>query len=137
MKYKLLIITLLLSIMLSGCVGKTDGAKGENPKNEGTSYMKISAEEAKKMMDSQTVTIVDVRSKEEFNEGHIPGAIILPVNTIGDKMPEELPDKDATLLIYCRSGNRSRTAALKLIELGYTAVYDFGGISDWSYDIEK
>ena len=98
-------------------------------------YQKISAEEAKARMDSgDEVTIVDVRTPEEFTSGHIPGAINVPNEGILDGMPEELSDKDAELLIYCRSGRRSAEAARKLLAMGYTRVYDFGGIIDWPYD---
>ena len=98
-------------------------------------YQKISAEDAKKMMDEQDVIVVDVRTESEYNSGHIPNAILLPNETIGTEPPAELPDKDAILLLYCRSGNRSRQAAEKLLQLGYQRVYDFGGIGDWSYEI--
>lgn len=98
-----------------------------------TAYHKISAQEAKKMMDGPDVTIVDVRTTEEYKESHIQGAINLPNEEIGDSDPELLGDKDAVLLIYCRSGRRSKEASDKLAELGYTQIYDFGGIIDWTY----
>ena len=98
-------------------------------------YHKIAAEEAKARMDSgDTITIVDVRTQEEFDEAHIEGATLIPNETIGDKDPQQLEDKDAEILLYCRSGRRSKEAAEKLVALGYTAVYDFGGIIDWPYD---
>lgn len=98
-------------------------------------YKKITAEEAKKRMDeNDSLIIVDVRSESEYAEKHIAGAILIPNETIIDKMPELLPDPDAEILIYCRSGNRSRQAANKLIDLGYTNIYDFGGIIDWPYE---
>ena len=100
-------------------------------------YHKISAEEAKKMMDEQTVTIVDVRREAEYVTGHIAGAVLVPNETIGDEAPTELPDKEAVLLIYCRSGNRSKTAANKLLKLGYQNVYDFGGLNTWPYELVK
>ena len=100
-------------------------------------YHKISAEEAKKMMDEQEVVIVDVRTAAEYAEGHIADAVLVPNETIGDEAPAELPNKDAILLIHCRSGNRSRTAANKLLKIGYQNVYDFGGLNTWPYELVK
>ncbi|MEA4932076.1 MAG: DUF6132 family protein [Lawsonibacter sp.] len=98
-------------------------------------YQKITAEEAKARIDSgDNVTILDVRTESEYDNGHIPNAILIPNETIADKKPDLLPDLDAEILIYCRSGNRSAQAAKKLISIGYTNVYDFGGIIDWPYD---
>ena len=98
-------------------------------------YKRITAEEAKARMDSgDEIIILDVRTEEEYNSGHIPNAILIPNETITDKMPDLLPDLEAEILIYCRSGNRSAQAAKKLIAIGYTNVYDFGGIIDWPYD---
>lgn len=98
-------------------------------------YRKITPEEAKARMDSgEEVLILDVRTKEEYDAGHIPSAILLPNEEIGIEAPELLPDKDAQILIYCRSGRRSAEAAYKLVALGYTGVYDFGGIIDWPYE---
>lgn len=102
------------------------------------SYVRISAEEAKAIMDeSDDVIVVDVRTSAEYRDGHIDGAVLLPNETIGSETPDELPDLDAEILIYCRSGNRSRQAAMKLIDLGYTNVKDFGGIIDWPYEVVK
>ena len=101
-------------------------------------YHKLTAEEAKARMDSgDSVLIVDVRTLEEFEAGHIPGAINVPNEGILDEMPVELPDKNAETLVYCRSGRRSSDAAHKLVAMGYTAVYDFGGIIDWHYETER
>lgn len=101
-------------------------------------YHKISAGDAKKMMDTgEPFILVDVRTDMEFAEGHIEGAILIPNETIKDQQPALLPDKDATILIYCRSGNRSKQASDKLIEMGYTNIYDFGGIIDWTYGLVK
>ncbi len=101
------------------------------------SYQKISPEKAKYMMEHESVQIVDVRHEEEYREGHIPGAVLVTNETIGDTLPEELPDKKAVLLIYCRSGVRSTQVSQKLVRLGYENVYDFGGIINWPYEIEK
>lgn len=98
----------------------------------GASYTQISQDEAMKMMEEQTdYLIVDVRRSDEFAEGHIAGAINVPNEDIDDEMPELLPDKDQLLLIYCRSGNRSKEASQKLADIGYTNVYEFGGINTW------
>ncbi|MEQ2425604.1 rhodanese-like domain-containing protein [Enterocloster hominis (ex Hitch et al. 2024)] len=97
-------------------------------------YHKISAEEAKTMMDKGGVTVVDVRREDEYAAGHIPGSILVPNEGIRDTQPEELPDLDAVLLVHCRTGVRSKQASDKLLEIGYKNVYDFGGIVDWPYE---
>lgn len=98
-------------------------------------YQKITAEEALARIEGEEeVLVVDVRTRAEYDERHIEGAILVPNETIGDEMPALLPDLDAHILLYCRSGNRSAQAAKKLIALGYTQVYDFGGIIDWPYE---
>ena len=96
-------------------------------------YHKLSAEEAA----SQEVVVVDVRTREEYDGGHIENAVLVPNESIGSEMPEALPDKEATLLVYCRSGRRSKDAAQKLLALGYQSVYDFGGVIDWPYELVK
>lgn len=95
---------------------------------------KITAEEGKKMLDAGGVTLVDVRTAEEYAEKHIEGALLVPNEEIGDTMPALLPDQNATILVYCRSGRRSAEAAAKLAKLGYTKLYDMGGIKDWPYE---
>ena len=102
-----------------------------------TEYKKITSDEAKKMMETQKVIVVDVRTLEEYTEGHIPNAISVPLETIENKAEAKLKNKDDLILVYCRSGRRSREAALKLIEKGYTNVIDFGGIQDWNAEIVK
>lgn len=102
-----------------------------------SAYHKITAEEAKKMMDEGNITVVDVRTKDEYVQKHIPGALILPNETIEEEAEEALPDKDAVLLVHCRTGVRSRQASNKLVGLGYKNVYDFGGIVDWTYETES
>lgn len=98
-------------------------------------YRRISAVDAKERIDSgDDLIILDVRTQSEYDAGHIPGAILIPNETISDTPPAALPDKDAEILIYCRSGNRSEQAARKLVAMGYTNVYDFGGIIDWGYE---
>lgn len=101
-------------------------------------YHKITSEEAYEMMGELTdYILLDVRTDEEYNEGHIDGAILIPDYEISARVEDELPDKDATILIYCRSGRRSANVANELTELGYTNVYDFGGIIDWEYETVK
>ena len=89
------------------------------------------------MMDTQEVIILDVREQDEYDSGHIPGAVLLPVGTIdGDTAAAVIPEKDSKVLVYCRSGNRSKTASSTLAELGYTNIYEFGGINTWPYETE-
>ena len=101
-------------------------------------YRKISAQQAQEMMAAdKAVVIVDVRTPAEFAGGHIPGAINVPVDDISAKVATMLPDKNATLLVYCRSGSRSRSASTQLVQMGYTGVHDFGGIIDWPGKVVK
>ena len=107
-----------------------DGSDGEAL----APYRKITAEEAKRMLDDDSaVVVVDVRTQEEYDAGHIEGAVLVPNESIGDTPPEQLSDLDAVLLVYCRTGVRSKQASEKLLALGYSQVYDFGGIADWPY----
>lgn len=99
--------------------------------------MNITAEEAKKIMDAETdYVILDVRTQEEYDQGHIPGAVLIPDYEIEAKAEEVLTDKDQQILVYCRSGRRSKNAAQILVELGYTNIKEFGGILDWPYEVE-
>ena len=97
-------------------------------------YNKITAEEAKEIIDTQEVIILDVRTKEEFKEKHIEGALLIPDYELEKLAKSKLPDKNKKILVYCRSGNRSKSAARLLIDMGYTDVYDFGGIINWPYE---
>ena len=102
------------------------------------SYQQITQEAAKEMMDTQEVVILDVREQHEYDSGHIPGAVLLPVGTITDDTAAAVIDElDTVVLVYCRSGNRSKTASQALADLGYTNVYEFGGINDWPYEVES
>ena len=101
---------------------------------QSSEYKKISAVKAREMM-GEDVIILDVRTRSEFNEGHIPNAILLPYNEIKDKAETILPDINKTILVYCRTGRRSELAAKDLIDMGYTNVFDFGGIIDWTGDV--
>jgi rhodanese-related sulfurtransferase len=102
------------------------------------SYEQISQAQAKALMDSESgYIIIDARTKSEYDGGHIPGAILIPYGEIADRAEKELPDKDQLILVYCRSGNRSKIAAEELVKLGYTNVKEFGGINTWEYEIVK
>ena len=148
MKKALCIISVLLCILLTACgddssIGIIGGADGPTSiivaeKGEKAMYEQITAEEAKKIMDSgEEHIILDTREQDEFDEGHIPGAILIPYTEIEYKAEEMLPDKDKLILVYCRSGRRSKIAAEALSKLGYTNVKEFGGIIDWPYEVEK
>ena len=129
---RILPLFLLLLLMLTGCGGTASNASSESD------YQQISQEEAKEMMDTQDVIILDVREQDEYDSGHIPGAVQLPVGTIDEETAAEvIPEKDSTVLVYCRSGNRSKTASSALAELGYTNIYEFGGINTWPYETES
>ena len=126
-------LLLLLIVSLAGC-----GSREEDAKNT-ASYQQITAEEAKSMMDEQPdAVILDVREQDEYDAGHIPGAVLLPVSTINEETAASaIPEKDTVVLVYCRSGNRSKTASQALADLGYTQIYEFGGIKDWPYEVER
>ena len=127
---KKLVFLLLAVMLLTAC-----GQDIEN--DQGAVYVNITAEEAKQIMDTEEGYIVlDVRTQEEYNEGHIPGATQISHEEIAEKAEEVLTDKDQLILVYCRSGRRSKLAAEALVELGYTNIKEFGGIIDWPYEIE-
>ena len=125
---------LLLLLLLAGCAGS-----GENDAAADLGYTRIGAQQAKEIMDqAPDAVVLDVREAEEYASGHIPGAVLLPVGTISEETAAQaIPTKDATVLVYCRSGNRSQTASAALAQLGYTQVYEFGGIQDWPYEVEQ
>ena len=125
---KKLIILILAAMLLTAC--------GQNHNQEMT-YMNITAEEAKEIMDTQQgYVILDVRAQEEYDQGHIPGAIVIPHEEITEKAEAVLQDKNQLILVYCRSGRRSKIAADAMVELGYTNIKEFGGILDWPYEVE-
>ena len=122
-------VALAAVLLLASCTGNS-GTKGE--------YMQITQEEAKNIMDTQTgYVILDVRTDEEYATGHIPGAILIPDYEIRKRAESELTDKSQLILVYCRSGRRSKNASAELASLGYTNIKEFGGINDWQYDIVK
>ena len=120
---KRIIPFLMALLLLAGC-----GAQSEE-----STYRQVNAEEAATMMEEESSYIIlDVRTTEEYSEKHIPGAINIPNETIGTEDIPELPDKEQLILVYCRSGNRSKQASEKLVKLGYTNIVEFGGINDWT-----
>ena len=132
MKKALSILTILILLLVAGC-----GASNQSAESTAESaYRQISQDEAMEMMarDDGHV-VVDVRRQDEYDAGHIPGAILIPNESIGCDSPEALPDYDQIILIYCRTGNRSKQAAEKLAAMGYTNIYEFGGINTWEGDI--
>ena len=127
---KKLVFLLLAVMMLTAC--------GQNKENgQGAVYVNITAEEAKQIMDTEEgYIILDVRTQEEYDQGHIPGAIVISHEEIAEKAEDVLTDKNQLILVYCRSGRRSKIAAEALVELGYTNIKEFGGIIDWPYETE-
>ena len=131
-KLKGLIIMLLISLSLFGLAA----CNGEN--NKTSTYEQITAEQAKSIMDTEKdYVIIDARTEEEFADGHIEDAILIPEYEIAERAEKELPDKEQLILVYCRSGRRSKIASEELVKLGYINVKEFGGIIDWPYDIVK
>ena len=123
---KKIILILLIILLLSAC----------SPNDGNLGYEQISMEEAKVIIEEEKgYIIVDVRTPDEFADKHIPNAINIPNETIGTEEIADLPDKDQKILVYCRSGNRSKQAAEKLVKLGYTNVVEIGGINDWTGEI--
>ena len=128
-----IVLGVLIAFVIASPAGTANS--GDTTQPPAIEYIKLTSEDAKSRIDSgDEIIILDVRTEEEYNSEHIPNAILIPNETITDKMPDLLPNPDAEILIYCRSGNRSAQAAKKLIAIGYTKVYDFGGIIDWPYD---
>ena len=123
----------LIVVLLVGCASKSKDSADESATN---GYKQITQEEAAKMMEENSdVIILDVRTQAEYSEGHIPNAICVPNEEIVDAQPAEIPDLDQVILVYCRSGNRSKQASQKLADMGYTNIYEFGGIKDWTGDV--
>ena len=131
---KILILCMAVICIISGC-GNADSVQNTEQKS---GYQQVSMEEGLELIraDSEYI-LLDARRTDEFEEGHIPGAINIPNESIGTEEIAELPDKNQTIYVYCRSGNRSKQASQKLVDLGYTNVIEFGGIIDYSGEIEK
>ena len=131
-KLKGLIIMILISLSLFGMTA-CGGEKGTP-----STYEQITPQEAKTIMDTEKeYVIIDARTDEEFFEGHIEDAILIPEYEIAERAEKELPDKEQLILVYCRSGRRSKIASDELVKLGYSNVKEFGGIIDWPYEIVK
>ena len=129
-KSKRFLVALLTLTLPVGCIGCSGG--------ESVTYEQISGAQAKALMDSESgYIIIDARTQSEYDDGHIPGAILIPEYEIADRAEQELLDKEQLILVYCRSGRRSKIAAGELVKLGYTNVKEFGGIIDWEYEIVK
>ena len=137
-------LTLLASLclLLSACGNGTTSSESDQSgvqittASENVSYQQITQEKAKEMMQADDGhIIVDVRRQDEYDSGHIPSAILIPNESIGTEQPKELPDLDQVILIYCRSGRRSKEASQKLADMGYTYIYEFGGIIDWTGEV--
>lgn len=135
---------------LTGCLGAAAGSNGNgngtgngngsnatNDSSNSSSYQQVDAETAKELMDTEDdYVILDVRTQAEYDESHIPGAILIPHDTVATAAENALPDKGQLILAYCRSGNRSKQASQTLVDLGYTNVVEFGGINSWPYEVE-
>ncbi len=125
------LFAVLLCVILSACGQDSSEVKEYM-------YENITPQEAKQIMDNkEDCIILDVREQDEYNEGHIDGAVLIPHGEIVKKAEDELPDKNALILVYCRSGRRSKIASEALVNLGYTNVKEFGGIIDWPYEVVK
>lgn len=131
------VVTVFALLLLTGCNNASD-SEDEIADNSMTTYETITATEAKTLMENEdNYIILDVRTQEEYDDGHIEGAILIPDYDIGEKAESILLDKEQLLLVYCRSGRRSKNAASELIDLGYSNVKEFGGIIDWAYGIVR
>ena len=133
MKKNSILFFAAILFLLTGCASRGQVMDGDGMLN---SYKQISQEQAKEMMEKDDGhVVVDVRRQDEYDAGHIPGAILIPNESINKDQPEELPDLNQIILVYCRSGNRSKQAAQKLFDMGYRNIYEFGGITDWTGEI--
>ena len=131
-------LLLVLFICLTGCNAKVSTETTSVTPEQALSYKQISQKEAVQMMAKDDGhIIVDVRRQDEYDAGHIPGAILIPNESIVSERPKELPDLDQIILIYCRSGRRSKEASEKLAKMGYTNIYEFGGIITWPGETVK
>lgn len=129
-KMRGIISMILISLSLFGVTGCNN--------KSGIDYKQITPKQAKEIMDSENdYIIIDARTEEEFADGHIKNAVLMPEYEVAERAEKELLDKNALILVYCRSGRRSKIASEELVKLGYTNVHEFGGIIDWPYDIVK
>ena len=132
------LIICMLALSLCACSITTDEKENENMNNGADGYVQISQDEAKRIMDTEVgYVIVDARTESEYAEGHIKGAILIPEYEVAERAESLIEDKSTLILVYCRSGRRSKIAAEELVKLGYTNVKEFGGIIDWKYGTVK
>lgn len=140
-KIKILVwfsILLLTLIGLSACSFMQSGSASEGMEIVQAQYHSITPQEAKERIDGhQVASILDVRTEMEYRLGHLTGSVLIPEEEVREGIQSRLPDKDAVVIVYCQNGSRSRQCAMKLVSLGYSNVYDLGGITDWPYEIEK
>ena len=132
-------LVVVITGIFSGCSSKNvDNNKKSLAESKKISFSNISAEKGKKRLDSEKgIILLDVRTKEEYDTGHIKGSILIPVDNLKEEAPKSLRDTNAVIFVYCRSGNRSVTAADILVNLGYKKVYNLGGIINWPYEVVK
>lgn len=133
MEQRVFLVSAIIAVLVGAVALVACGSTGSNA----ATYRSVSAQEAKELMETETdYVILDVREADEYAEKHIPGAVLLPVGQVEDRAEIELPMKKQLILVYCRAGNRSKTAAEALAKLGYTNVVEFGGINEWPYETE-
>jgi len=131
-----LIASIMLLVVLSGCSFSKNIETNEE--DSSVTFSNIAPEEVKKRLDSEErIILLDVRTKEEYESGHIEGSILIPVDNLKEEVEKKLEDKEIPIFVYCRSGNRSTTASNILVSLGYKNVYNLGGIIDWPYEVVK
>ncbi|WHH61486.1 rhodanese-like domain-containing protein [Petroclostridium sp. X23] len=135
-------ITVLFMVVIMSASFVACANKGLNTGNKSTQnsnkYQKISPSEAKQRLEEEEgIILLDVRTEEEYQEKHIPQSVLIPLEILEKEMQDKIPDKNTVIFVYCRSGRRSANASEILVSLGYTNIYDLGGIQDWPYDIEK
>lgn len=131
-KLKCILFTIVVLAFVAAC------DKGEKGNLSNTGFISITSEEAKNIMDSEeNYVILDVRTQEEYDEGHIKNAVLIPDYEINEMAENMLPDKEQLILVYCRSGRRSKIASENLADMGYSNIREFGGIIDWEYEIES
>ena len=136
-RFKLFVPFIFLIIFsILGLTGCSSSENRPNTESNSNTYQQITVQEAANIMQSETnYILLDVRTAQEYASGHIPGAVNLTNETITSEAIQQLPDKEQLILVYCRSGNRSKQASEKLVNLGYTNIVEFGGINDWSGEV--
>lgn len=139
MKSFIIVVVLIIASIFAGCSSTSTNIKdsGTNVQTKATAYKNILPKEAKARLDSEKgIKLLDVRTQDEYTEKHIPDSLLIPVDVIEKEAPAKLTDKNAIIFVYCRSGSRSATASEALVKMGYTNVYNLGGINDWPYETQ-